>query len=103
MKLKLYQILTGLNKIEVKTSRDLSTIIILGTMSDDGQMLPKIYRERKFMLKKNCMKYQNKTGIGNFKRNANAILYSGNKIPFLWCEVPKVGSTSWVKLFINAW
>jgi len=73
--------------------------------------LQTVFQNRANILQNTCMKYKDKTdrdyrNIKNGKRIfrvREVIRYSEDRKPFLWCEVPKVGSTSWNILFINAW
>jgi len=71
------------------------------------------YQRRRIDLLRTChsKKYNNKIEQDylNIKQGTNVfrvtrnIRYKRENISFLWCSVPKVGSTSWVTLFLKTW
>lgn len=80
--------------------------------SEENNTLPLVYKERKNILKRTCNKYRHRIEIEyrrlsrltkRTRRVSESMRYSKNNVPFIWCLVPKVGSTSWVKLFLQVW
>merc|ERR1712198_787427 len=75
-------------------------------LSDDA-----IYKKRRQILQDKCLMHQDKIerdfeshkqGKGIFKARGR-MKVSDTEKPFIWCQVPKVGGTSWSILFINTW
>ena len=80
------------------------------SINDD---LPKIYKERRSHVEEVCKGYraelendykrfQPSQSWRSVVRKAD-VFHSRNKVPFLWCRVPKASSQSWNDLFINTW
>ena len=75
--------------------------------------LPQLYKQRRSHVEETCEKYREELG-NEYKRfqpgktwrsvvRKADVFHSRNKVPFLWCRVPKASSQSWNDLFINTW
>ena len=72
-----------------------------------------MYKDRQKHLEEKCEEYHNKikskykkfSPAQTFKNVVSKakVLHSKNNIPFLFCQIPKVASTSWTQIFVNAW
>ena len=80
------------------------------TINDD---LPQLYQDRRNHVENICSAYHEELER-DYKRfqphktwnsvvKAADVFHSRNKIPFLWCRVPKASSQSWNDLFVNIW
>ena len=80
------------------------------SINDD---LPKLYQERRNHVENICEAYHQELER-DYKRfqprktwksvvKVADVFHSRNKIPFLWCRVPKASSQSWNDLFVNIW
>ena len=75
--------------------------------------LPKLYQERRNHVENICSAYHEELER-DYKRfqphktwnsvvKVADVFHSRNKIPFLWCRVPKASSQSWNDLFVHVW
>ena len=75
--------------------------------------LPKLYQERRSHVENICSAYREELER-DYKRfqphktwksvvRTADVFHSRNKVPFLWCRVPKASSQSWNDLFVNIW
>ena len=75
--------------------------------------LPKLYQERRNHVDNICEAYKVELER-DYKRfqpqktwksvvKAADVFHSRNKVPFLWCRVPKAASQSWNDLFVHTW
>ena len=80
------------------------------SINDD---LPKLYQERRNHVENICESHQAELER-DYKRfqphktwksvvTAADVFHSRNKVPFLWCRVPKAASQSWNDLFVHIW
>ena len=80
------------------------------TINDD---LPQLYQDRRNHVENICSAYHEELER-DYKRfqpsktwksvvKAADVFHSRNKVPFLWCRVPKASSQSWNDLFVNIW
>ena len=75
--------------------------------------LPQLYKDRRKHVADVCeehhsrleadyKKFQSSKNFQNVISKVD-VLHSRNKVPFLWCRVPKASSQSWNDLFISNW
>ena len=75
--------------------------------------LPQLYQERRNHVENICTAYHEELER-DYKRfqphktwksvvKAADVFHSRNKVPFLWCRVPKASSQSWNDLFVHVW
>ena len=75
--------------------------------------LPQVYKDRQKHVQDQCEEHHNKiadkykefspsSSFENIVSKAK-VLYNQNNIPFLYCQIPKVASTSWTQIFVNVW
>ena len=80
------------------------------SINDD---LPQLYQERRKHVENICSAYHEELER-DYKRfqplktwksvvTKADVFHSRNKIPFLWCRVPKASSQSWNDLFVHVW
>ena len=75
--------------------------------------LPQLYKDRRKHVADVCEEYHSRleADYKKFQSSKNFqnviskvdVLHSRNKVPFLWCRVPKASSQSWNDLFISNW
>ena len=80
---------------------------------NNKQNLPQVYEDRQKHLHDKCEENHNKivNKYKEFSPNSNfknivskaKVLHNENDIPFLFCQIPKVASTSWTQIFVNVW
>ena len=78
-----------------------------------NQEIPEIYKKRQKHVQDMCEEYHDQL-VANYKLYSPLqsfesvvakaeVLHSTNKVPFLWCKIPKVASQSWNDLFVHTW
>ena len=117
---RLQELRRPLAKIIIDDDFALSTTSAPSTLSEKkttkvsiNEDLPQFYKQRREHVEEICQKYHEELE-NEYKRfqpgktwrsvvRKADVFHSRNKVPFIWCRVPKASSQSWNDLFINTW